>query len=192
MQSNSQMNPNVPLPVKAGEIARYMTLSESGQAVLDPAAEPDEFAEKLAKANVHPDAVQVIAHYLPKRQGVFWALTCARQAGPAPGPESEVALKAAEKWIADPTEENRAAALKAADAADAGTPAGCTALAAYYADNLPRAEDARTNARAYFMTAKLVSSAVLLAATSDPQQMQARFASFVEKGLEIVRKSRRQ
>jgi hypothetical protein len=57
---------------------------------------------------------------------------------------------------------------------------------------LPRTEDPRTNAKAYFMTAKLVSSAVLLAATSDAEQMKARFAAFVEKGLEIVRKSRRQ
>lgn len=191
MQSNPQNNPNAPLPVKAGEIARYVTLSDAGQAVLEPAAEPEEFAQRLAEANVHPDAVQVIAHYLPKRQGVFWALTCVRQTGPLPTPEAEAALKAAERWIADPSEENRTAALKAADAADAGTPAGCTALAAYYADGLPRTEDPRTNAKAYFMTAKLVTSAVLLAATADREQMQSRFTQFIEKGLEIVQKSRR-
>ena len=65
-------------------------------------------------------------------------------------------------------------------------------VGAFYADGLPRTEDPRANAKAYFMTAKLVSSAVLLAATSEPEQLQARFASFIEKGLEIVRKSRRQ
>jgi hypothetical protein len=192
MQPNTPPNPNLPLPVKAGEIARFFTLSDEGKAVLQPEAEPGEFAQKLAEAEAYPDAVQVIAHYLPKRQGVFWAMSCVRQAMPEPPPEAEAALKTAERWIADPSEENRNAALKAADAADAGTPAGCTALGAYYADGLPRTEDARTNAKAYFMTAKLVSSAVLLAATADPEQLKARFAAFVEKGLEIVRKSRRQ
>ena len=192
MQPDSQPNPNAPLPVKAGEIARYVTLTEEGRAVLQPEAEPEDFAQKLAQANVHTDAIQVLAHYLPKRQGVFWAMTCVRQANPAPPPEAEAALKAAERWIAEPTEENRNATLKAADAADAGTPAGCTALAAYYAEGLPRTEDPRMNAKAFFMTAKLVSSAVLLAATADPEQMQARFASYVDKGLEIVRRSRRQ
>jgi hypothetical protein len=192
MQPNTPSNPNAPLPVKAGEIARFFTLSEQGRAVLQPEAEPEEFAQKLAEAKVYPDAVQVLAHYLPKRQGVFWAMTCVRQTLPEPPPEAETALKTAERWVAEPTEENRNAALKAADAADAGTPAGCTALGAFYADGLPRTEDPRANAKAYFMTAKLVSSAVLLAATSEPEQLQARFASFIEKGLEIVRKSRRQ
>lgn len=192
MHPNSTPNPNAPLPVKAGEIARYFTLSDEGRAVLQPEAEPEEFAQKLQAATAYPDAVQVIAHYLPKRQGVFWAMTCVRQTFPEPPPEAEAALKAAERWIAEPNDDTRNAALKAADAADSGTPAGCTALAAYYADGLPRTEDARTNAKAYFMTAKLVSAAVLLSAASDPEQMQARFAAFVGRGLEVVRKSRRQ
>jgi TPR repeat protein len=178
--------------VTAGEIARYFTLTEGGRAALDPGASPEQFAQALAQAGQYPDAVQVLAHYLPKRQAVFWAMTCVRAAvPPAPQSEPEAALRAAERWIADPTEEHRAAALKAADAADAGTPAGCTALAAYYSEGLPRVEDARTNARAWFLTAKLVSSAVMLAATAEPDKMAARFREFVEKGLEIVRKSRR-
>ena len=100
-------------------------------------------------------------------------------------------MKSAEKWIAEPSEENRKATLKAAEAADTGTPAGCAALAAYYSEGLPRTEDPKSNARAYFMTAKLVGSAVLLTAAADPKQMLPRFAGFTGKGLEIVRRSRR-
>ena len=44
---------------------------------------PDAFAEALIKAERYPDAVQLIAHELPKRQGVFWAITCIRQSGEA-------------------------------------------------------------------------------------------------------------
>ncbi|MBC8164293.1 MAG: hypothetical protein H7Y20_00300 [Bryobacteraceae bacterium] len=189
------MNPNAttegPPQVKAVELCRYFTLSDEGKKALDTEMAPEQFARLLAEQKRHPDAVQVIAHYLPKRQGVFWALTCVREAIPEPVPEAEAALKTAEKWIAEPTDENRAAALKAADAADAGTPAGCTALAAYYSAGLPRTDDSKANARAYFLTSKLVASAVLLAATLDKEQMDALFPSFVQKGLEFVLKSRR-
>jgi TPR repeat protein len=191
------MNPNAgnvienPPAARAVEICRYFTLSEEGKKALSPDLMPEQFAEILFQEKRHSDAVQLIAHYLPKRQGVFWAMTCVRQVTPEPSPETEAALKAAEKWIAEPGEETRKAALKAADAADAGSPAGCTALAAYYSDGLPRTEDPRANARAYFLTAKLVGSAVLLAATSDPAQLIPRFESFIAKGLEVLRRARK-
>lgn len=190
------MNPNppssaAPPSARAAELCRYFTLSDEAKALLTPEIMPDAFAEALMKADRYPDAVQVIAHHLPKRQAVFWAMTCIRQSGGEITPEAETALKSVEKWIADPSEENRKATLKAADTADNGTPAGCTALAAFYSEGLPRTEDAKSNARAYFMTAKLVASAVLLTAVADAAQMKARFAAFTERGLEIVRKSRR-
>lgn len=188
---NPNANPETPLQVKAVELCRYFTLSEEGRKVLNPEIAPEQFAVALAEKQLHPDAVQVIAHYLPKRQAVFWAMTCSRDAAPEPVPEADAALKSAERWIADPGDENRAAALKAADAAEASTPAGCTALAAYYSGGLPRTEDPKSNARAYFMTAKLVASAVMLAATTDRELMVARFQSSVDKGIEIVRKSKR-
>lgn len=187
-------NPNTGAPpsVKAAEICKYFTLSEQGKTLLQPELMPDQFAQVLAEKSVHPDAVQLLAHYLPKRQAVFWGLTCVKQTVSKPSPEVDNALKTTERWIADPTEENRQATLKAADAADAGTPAGCIALAAYYSEGLPRTEDAKQNARSYFLTAKLVGAGVLLAATSDPGQMQPRFESFIEKGLEILQRARRQ
>ena len=87
-------------------------------------------------------------------------------------PEQDVALKTTERWIAEPTEENRQAAFKAAEEADTATPAGITALAAYYSDALPPTADPKTNAKAYFITAKLVTAAVMMAATSDPEQLK--------------------
>lgn len=185
------MNPGAPPTAKAAEISKYFTLSEEGRKLLQPDMMPDQFAELLAKEKQYPDAVQLIAHYLPKRQGVFWALSCARQGPPPLGPEAEAALKTTEQWIADPSEENRKACLKAAESADTSTPVGSAALAAYYSEGLPRTEDPKTNAKAYFMTAKLVGGSVILSAVADQEQAMARFESFTLKGLEILRKSRR-
>jgi hypothetical protein len=190
------MNPNAPgstasPPARAADLCRYFTLSDAGKNLLTPDILPEALAEALVQTQHFPDAIQVIAHHLPKRQAVFWAMTCVRQSGDPLTPEMEGALRAAETWIADPNEDNRKAALKAAEAADSATAAGCTALAAFYSGGLPRTDDPKMNARAHFMTAKLVAAAVLLCATATAEQMLSRLTSFSARGLEVVRKSRR-
>jgi hypothetical protein len=188
---NTDINAGAPPTVRAVELCKYFTLSDGGKQALKPEMMPDQFAGVLAEKDHHPDAIQLLAHYLPKRQAVFWAVTCVKQVAERGVPEVDNAIAATERWIADPTEENRKAALKAADAGDAGTPAGCAALAAFYAEGLPRTEDAKQNARAHFLTSKLVAAAVLLAATADDHKMKERFAAFVSKGMEIVQRVRK-
>jgi hypothetical protein len=177
--------------MKATEVSRYVTLGDDAKKLLTAEMPATEFTELLAAKQLHPDAVQFIAHYLPKRQAVWWALACVKQVvGTGLLPEQETALKATERWIAEPTEENRQATLKAGDAADTTTPPGMTALAAYYSDGMPATADPNTNAKAYFITAKLVSGAVMLSAATDPEQLQARFGAFTAKGVEVVKRTR--
>lgn len=183
---------NTGLPaVRAVEVCRYFSLSGDGRKLLQPDITPEQFMDVLVENKLYPDAVQLLGHYLPKRQAVWWALTCVKQGLTEVTPVVEEAFKATEKWIADPSEENRKATLKAADEADASTPAGAAALAAFYSEGLPKTEDPKANARAFFMTAKLASAAVLLAATGRPEELQIMFAAFVEKGREVISKLKR-
>ena len=176
--------------MRAIEVSRYVNLGEEAKKILNPEISANEFIEALAAKQLHPDAVQFIAHYLPKRQAVWWALGCVKQAGQELTPEQDNALKLTERWIADPNDENRQAAFRAAEEADTSSPAGITALAAYYSDALPPTADPKTNAKAYFVTAKLVTAAVMLAATNDPDQLKARFSGFVTKGVEVVKRTK--
>lgn len=177
--------------MKATEVTRYVTLGEEARKILTPEITANEFMEALVAKQLHPDAVQFIAHYLPKRQAVWWALGCVKQSAPMEVPPAQdAALKSAERWIAEPTEENRQAAFKAAEDADTSTPAGITALAAYYSDAIPQTSDPKTNAKAYFITAKLVTAAVMLAATADPDQLKIRFTGFVTKGVDVVKRTK--
>lgn len=176
--------------MKAIEVSRYVSLGEEAKKTLTPEMSANEFIEALVAKQLHPDAVQFIAHYLPKRQAVWWALGCVKQGMPDLPPEQDAAVKSAERWIAEPTEENRQAAFKAAESADTSTPAGITALAAYYSDALPQTADPKMNAKSYFITAKLVTAAVMLAATSDPDQLKLRFSGFVTKGVEVVKRTK--
>ncbi len=181
----TNMNPQV---TKAAELCRFFTLGEDAKKALTGDQNVEQFLTLLFEKAWHPDAIQLIAHSLPKRQSVWWALQCAKAVMADPPPEVEGAIKAVERWIADPSEDNRKATLKAADEADTGTPAGCAALAAYYADGLPQTGDPKQNAKSYFLTAKLVSAAVLMSATTDPEQIKARFEGFVSKGSEVIKR----
>jgi hypothetical protein len=179
----------LPPPSRAADLCKYFTLGDEAKNALTPEMTPDDFLRLALEKKWYPDAVQFLAHYLPKRQAVFWAMNCARQAEPAPPPQVEAALKSAEAWIADPTDDNRKATLNAANDADTATPAGATALAAYYSDGLPTTPDPKMNAKAYFMTAKLTGGAVLMAATADRDQAIARLEAFVNRGVEIAAKT---
>lgn len=182
----------MPVSTKAAELCRYFTLGSDARRALRPEMTPDEFLAVCHERKWYSDAIQFIAHYLPKRQSVFWALACVKQSPPDQvTPEIEAALKAAERWIADPSDENRKVALKAAEDADSSTPAGATALAAYYSSGQPQTADPKLNARGYFMSAKLVSGAVMLAATTDRDDAIEALNTSVARGLEIVSKTRR-
>lgn len=177
--------------MKATEVTRYVNLGEEAKKVLTPEMSAGEFIDALIARQLHPDAVQFIAHYLPKRQAVWWAVGCVKQSDSELSPEQDAAVKTTERWIAEPTDENRQAAFKAAEIADTSSPAGITALAAYYSEGLPQTADPGNNAKAYFITAKLVTAAVMLAATSDPEQLKPRFSGFVTKGVEVVKRTKR-
>ena len=181
---------SLPPPARAADLSKYVPLSDEGKAAMTPEMKPDEFIAALLERKLIADSLHFLAHVLPKRQSVFWAMSCARQSRGNAEPAAEAALKAAEKWIADPSEQNRQECLAAANAADTTTPAGATALAAYYSSGLPQGEDARANAKAYFMTARLVSAVVSLAAVEgDREQAMARFDGFLMKGVEIYKRT---
>jgi hypothetical protein len=179
----------IPPPSRAADLCKYLTLTDEAKQALQPEMTPDQFLQILVAKKWFGDAIQFIAHYLPKRQAVFWAMTCVKQSGMELTPQGETALMATEKWIAATNEENRQAALNAANDADTTTAPGATALAAYYSDGLPPTADPKMNAKAYFMTAKLAGGAVLMAAASDRDQTLPRLESFVDKGVEIARKT---
>src|SRR5688572_308941 len=100
----------LPPPSRAADLCKYFTLGDEAKNALTPEMTPDDFLRTAVEKKWFPDAVQFLAHYLPKRQAVFWAMSCARQAEPTPSPQAEAALKSAEIWIADPSEDNRKAA----------------------------------------------------------------------------------
>lgn len=173
----------------AADLCKHVGLSDGARQLLRPEHMPKQFLGLLVEKKLHADAVQMIAHYLPKRQAVWWACHCALDsAGPQPKPEVVRAIQAAERWVAQPTDENRRATQPAAEDAETSSAAGCAALAAFYSEGTP-APDPKSQAKAYFMTAKLVAGSVLLAASLDSAKVNENLAKYVETGVDVVNRT---
>jgi hypothetical protein len=149
---------------------------------------PRQFVDALVEAGQYSDAVDFLAHALPKREAVWWACLGVRHAlGFGLRAEERAALSAAVAWVLEPDEPNRRTAEAAGELADFGSAAGCVALAVYAsggsltASNLPEVPpDA-------FMTAKAVAASLALASVQgDPTAIPALQRELVDLGLSIA------
>ena len=169
-------------------ISAVAELGDKAQALVRAEAHPLEHVSVLVDQKLYPDAVRFLAHALPKREAVWWAWVSARRsAGENPPPKIKVALEATEKWIAQPSDENRRAAMDAAEVADLGTAAGCAGLAAFFSGDSLAPPSAPAVPPGEFLAAKAVAGAVIFAAVSgEPEEAPERFKSFVAQGVDVT------
>lgn len=170
----------------ASEVCERFDAGEEARKLLRPDLTPQRYLDLLEKKQLHPAAIQFLAHALPKREAVWWACVCARaSAGAAPAAR---ALRAAETWVADPSEGNRRAALPAAMADGVATAAGCAALAAFVSGGSLAPPEAPPVPPAENLTAQTVAGAVVLAASELGKEKAAEsLRLFLERGVDVAR-----
>jgi hypothetical protein len=146
------------------------------------------FVGSLVERELFADAIAFLAHALPRREAVWWAWVCARKAsGQTPPPKIQAALDATERWIVQPTEDNRRQAMLYGELADFGTPAGCAALGAFFSGGSLSPADAPPVPPGEFMTAKAVAGSVTMAAVSaEPEKAPEKFQEYVRLALEVA------
>lgn len=173
---------------KTVAISSVAALTEKAAALVRPDLHPRNYVALLMEQDLFADAVQFLAHALPKREAVWWGWVCARRAaGDSPAPAIKAALEATEKWIAQPTEEKRRAAMSAAEGAGFGTAAGCAALAAFFSGGSLAPPDAPVVPPGEYLTAKAVGGSVLLAAVApEPEKAPEKFKNYVAQGLDVT------
>jgi hypothetical protein len=174
-----------PLP----ELCGLADISDDGKALLRPEHEPLEYFQTLLEEERFTDAVRLLSHSLPRREGIWWALVCAKStAGEQPEPAVKSALDATEHWITHPGDESRRAAMRAAETATFRTAAGCAALAVFFSGGSIAPPEAPAVPPGEFLTAKAVAGAVIAAAVAvEPQRAPERFQGFIAHGLEVAK-----
>lgn len=167
--------------VKYEQAAEIMPLLSEGMS-------PVAFLDKLVEEDRLQEASRFLAHALPKREAVWWACLCAREALPDGGDETAESLLAlAESWVRKPTDENRRAAMAAAEAAGFDSPASWAAVAAFWSGESLAPEDMPPVAPSDELTGTAVAAATMLAAfAGDPATSPDRFRLFLKNGMDVA------
>ncbi len=163
-------------------------LPAEATALLRPEHDERAFVRALLDAEQQPAAVRYMSFALPTREAIWWAWSCARRtlAPDAPAPVID-ALAATERWIAQPSEDNRRPLLALADAAGAGTPAGAAALAVFFSGGSITPPNVQPVPPPVGAAAQAIAGSVTLAAVSPPpDKAPERFRQFVEQAMEVA------
>lgn len=186
--SGARLSPT-PTGRGARELCAIAEVDDAATALLaDGDPPPRAFLALLVERELFGDAIRFVAHALPRREAVWWAWVCARKvAGAQPAPPIKAALDATERWIVQPTEENRRSAMACGEAADFSTPAGCAALAAFMSGGSLAPPNVEPVPPGEFLTAKAVAGSVTMAAVaSEPERAPEKFQEFIRLGIEVA------
>lgn len=156
--------------------------------LLSEGMSPVAFLDKLVEEDRLKEASRFLAHALPKREAVWWACLCAREALPEGGDETaEGLLKLAESWVRKPTDENRHSAMAAAEAAGFDSPASWAAVAAFWSGESLAPAELPPVAPSDELTGTAVAAATMLAAfAGDPATSADRFRQFLKNGMDVA------
>ncbi len=172
-----------PLPslTSIAEICKKFPCSPEAMALATQYPTPSIFIDKLRKAKLSQEAVQVLARFLPKEKAVEWAALSARKAGASAGisPEELKAIEAAEAWALNPSEDNRLVAADAVSAVSPTTPASLVANAAAFSKELeiPEGElplEMSSDLTAHFVAGAVMLAAAMLSSTALPEILKAK------------------
>ncbi|MGC4054498.1 MAG: hypothetical protein QM757_35920 [Paludibaculum sp.] len=148
-------------PKTVAELCQIAELGPAAAQLATPEIAAPDFLDAMVGAGEFPDAVKFLAFSLPRRESIWWAWVCARRAsGATPPPPIKTALDATEKWIGQPTDAHRRAAMVAAEKAEFGTPAGCAALSVFFSGGSVAPPEAPAVEVAEYSCAKAVAGAV--------------------------------
>jgi hypothetical protein len=172
----------------AAQLPGTAQISDEGRAMLVDDMPVPQFIELLASREAYLDALRVVAHSVAKRSAVDWACRCVRSAvGDDLNATDEAAIKAAEAWAADPSEEHRRQAEAAAEAAEHKTPGAWTAMAAFWSSGSMAPPAAPVVPPPDHLTAHAAAGAVMLAAVAkQPEKAPEKYQTFLQIGQEIM------
>lgn len=158
----------------ATDIGYPLALGWEARHLLPQFERPIDYLTQLIERREYPDAVRFMAYALETREAVWWACLCAKHAGRGLSPREHEALRTAVSWVLDPSEENRQAAVAAAEAVGTDLPAGCAAQSAAWCNDT---YDVRA--------AKIAGAGVLTAVFESPADRRVAYQQCLLIGLDV-------
>jgi uncharacterized protein DUF6931/FHA domain-containing protein len=174
--------------VTAAALPPQTQLGDESKAMLVDDMPVVQFIDLLASREQFLDALRVVAHSLAKRSAVDWACRCIKSAsGDDLNPVDEAALRAAEEWVSEPSEERRRNAQAAAEAAQHKTAASWVAMAAFFSSGSMAPPTTPVVPPPAHLTAHSAAGAVMLAAVAkQPEKAPEKYKEFLRIGNELM------
>jgi hypothetical protein len=172
----------------AAEICRKYTPEKASQALLTESQTPQAFLDALLAAGERAEARRFLAHALPTRNAIWWAVQALSSVVEPELPKAQTAaLQASRAWVADPSEANRRAAWDAAEAARFDNPAGLSALAVFFTGGSLAPVGLPPVPPAAHLAGDAAANAMTLASLQrEPEKAAAKDEAFLALGLKVA------
>jgi hypothetical protein len=177
------------LEIESGVASTMLTplerLGDEAKRRIDPLLSVRAYLDSLRRDGLLSDAVDVVSYILPKQYAIAWGCECWRAVHESqdPDPVEKSAAAAAQRWLQDPSEDNRRAALALADRLGYRTAGAWLAAAAGWTGGsmMPSAEYEVPPPPG--LSGNAVSAAIKLLAALSPEAFNERLAQFVDRAL---------
>ncbi len=172
----------------AKELAQFAMLKPPATDYLAEAKSAQHYAEILVAKGHWMPALNYLAHAMPSREGVWWAWYCARKAhSKDQQPETQHALGLAEKWIAQPTEENRQIAKSYAEREEAKAAPQHVLEAIVATGDLEDASSGAKSPPPNYLASKFVYAATVASAyPPNPENPAETAADYLRQGFDVA------
>ena len=160
-------------------------LGDEAKRRIDPLVSLRAYLDSLRRDGLLGDAVDVVSYVLPKQYAIAWGCECWRVAHERaePDPVDKSAAAAAQRWLQDPSEENRRAALMLADRLGYRTAGAWLAAAAGWTGGTMMPGGEYEVPPPPGLSGNAVSAALKLLAATEPDAFNERLAQFVDRAL---------
>jgi hypothetical protein len=164
------------------------TLAPEAQAPLQGCADVADAIVRLEASGFASEAVRMLAHALPRREGVWWACMCAANTAPADLPEADrLARETAELWVRQQKDEQRRAAMAHAEASGFQTPEAWSGVAAFWSgDSMSPVGQPAVPPPPTAVGGAVAGAVALSAVRGDVKRHAERLKRFLESGRNIA------
>ena len=161
------------------ELSKRLSIAPTDEGPLD-------FLRKLSDQEKFEDGVAFCAHLLPRREAVWWACGTIKGSSKDSQSQSEGFLEA-QKWVYDPSEENRLAALETGNKGDKAKPSTWLALGAGWSGGMLSSHPKAPVPMPNYLTARAVRIAILLNAQPVPAvERAANLRACITEGIKLA------
>ncbi len=175
-------------PWSAADYCQRLELEDESISLLQAEQTPEAFWRALVEHKRVEDAVRLLSALLSKRAAVWWAYRCVQDIlSDTLSADDKAALDAALVWLNEPTDENRRAAMAAAEITEFHSSPSWVAAAAFWSEGSIAPADLPDVPPDELLTSQGVSAALLMAATQgDAAKIGDRFQRILELGEEVL------